>query len=255
MTERTSSTGDDEALSALIDGTLPRDVAAELRARMEREPALAGRFAAMERANRAVHDAYRDVVEEPLPERVLELLRAPRTRADNVVALDARRSRRERPAWFPQAVAAGVALAVGLGLGFGFGQRAGDATASLLAATGAVVPRSPLHELLESVASGETRMLDDAATAEARFTFRTQSGDWCRELTISSTAASNAAVACRRGGAWRVELVAAAAGGGEVYRPAGAESPFQEAVDALIEGEPLEPDAERALLANGWPND
>src|SRR5688572_32727798 len=123
MSDRTSSSNDDEALSALIDGTLPSDVAAALRARMTREPALAARFAAMERANRAVRDAYRDVVEEPLPERVLDLLRAPHEHADNVVALGARRSRRARPAWLPQAVAAGVALAVGLGLGFGFGQR------------------------------------------------------------------------------------------------------------------------------------
>jgi anti-sigma factor RsiW len=247
---------DDDALSALIDGTLPHDETAALRARLEREPALAARFAALERANRAVRDAYRDVVDEPLPERVLELLRAPQARADKVVDLDARRARRALPAWFPQAAAAGVALAIGLGLGFGFGQRWGEApTAGLLAASGTVAPGSPLHELLESAPSGETRTLDGAATAASRFTFRAQSGEWCRELVVGSRAATNAAVACRREDGWRVELVGVAADGGELYRPAGAESPFQEAVDALIDGEPLERDAERALLASGWPSD
>src|SRR5262245_38032287 len=112
MTEPTSR--DDDALSALIDGALSRDEAAALRARLEREPALAARLAAMQRANRAVHDAYHGVVDEPLPERVLDLLRAPQTRATNVVDLDARRARRALPAWLPQAAAAGVALAIGL---------------------------------------------------------------------------------------------------------------------------------------------
>jgi anti-sigma factor RsiW len=55
MTEPTSR--DDDALSALIDGALPSEEEAALRARLEREPALAARLAAMERANRAVHDA------------------------------------------------------------------------------------------------------------------------------------------------------------------------------------------------------
>ncbi len=256
MTAPTSPSSDDEALSGLIDGTLPGDEAVALRERLDREPTLAARFAAMERADRAVRDAYRDVVDEPLPERALALLRAPKTSADKVVDLDARRRARVLPVWFPQAIAAGIALAVGLGLGFGLGQRSGEApTASLLAATGTVASGSPLYELLEFVPSGETRALG-AATAEARFTFRTLGGDWCRELMVSSAAARNAAVACRRDGGWRVELVGVEAAGGDVYRPAGAgEAPLREAVDALIDGEPLEPDVERALVARGWAND
>src|SRR5262245_11005034 len=254
MAEHANPSRDDEALSALLDGALPSDEAAALRARMSREPKLAARFAAMERANRAVGDAYRDVVDEPLPERVLELLHAPQERERNVVDLAARRQRRALPAWLPQAAAAGIALAIGLGLGFGLGQRSEDAQRGLLAATGPVAPGSALHVLLESAPSGEPRAVD-GATAEARFTFRAQGGDWCRELAVSSDASRNAAVACRRDGAWRVDLVGVEAGGGEVYRPAGGDSPLREAVDALIDGEPLEPAAERALVGRGWPND
>jgi hypothetical protein len=86
-------------------------------------------------------------------------------------------------------------------------------------------------------------------------TFRAEDGDWCRELAVTTDAASSAALACRRSGAWRVELLGVEAAGGELYRPAGADSPFQEAVDGLIDGEPLEPDAERARLASGWEGD
>jgi hypothetical protein len=256
MTEHTTSLSDDDALSALIDGTLPRDETAALHARLEREPALAARLAAMERANRAVRDAYAQVVDEPLPEKVLELLRAPQARAANVVDLATHQRRRALPAWFPQAAAAGIALAIGLGLGFGLGQRSSDLpTANALAATGAVPAGSPLYELLESVPSGEPRVLDAAAMAEARLTFRAVDGDWCRELTATSAAQSSVALACRRDDGWRLELVGVAAADGELYRPAGAESPFQEAVGALIDGAPLEPEAERALLANGWQGD
>jgi hypothetical protein len=250
MTEHTSFSNDDEALSALIDGTLAREEAAALHGRLEREPELAARLAAMERANRAVREAYRRVVDEPLPQRTLDLLRAP-ARGDNVVALAPRRA---LPAWFPHALAAGIALAVGLGLGFGVGQRASE-PAALFAASGSVEAGSPLYELLESVPSGAPRALDSTSTAEARLTFRTIDGDWCRELAVSSTAANNSALACRRGGEWRIELLGVAPAGGELYRPAGAEAPFQEAVDALIDGEALEPAAERALLEGGWPRD
>jgi len=186
-----------------------------------------------------------------LPDRVLELLRAPQAREGNVVDLGARRQRRPLPVWLPHAAAAGVALAIGLGLGVVLSPRLEDGPAGLLAATGAVAQGSPLHELLESAASGERRAVD-GATAEARFTFRTQGGDWCRELAVSSGSARNAAVACRRDGSWRVELVGVEAAAGEVYRPAGGDSPLREAVDALIDGEPLEPDAERALVERGW---
>lgn len=247
--------GDDEALSALLDGSLPDDEAAALEARLAREPEYAARFEAMRRADRAVRDAYRGVADEPLPERVLDLLREPRAGAggDRVIAFE-RRLRRGAPAWWPHALAAGIALAVGVGLGFGLGQRAGEPP-TLLAAAATIPAGSALHELLESAPSGVARPLGGAATAEARFTFRAQDGDWCRELGVVTPSASNAAIACRRGGAWRVELVGTAAAGNATYRPAGAEAPFQEAVDALIDGEPLEPDAERALLANGWASD
>jgi hypothetical protein len=256
MTEHTSFSTDDDALSALIDGTLPPDEDAALRARLEREPALAARLAAMELANRAVRDAYRGVVDEPLPQSVLELLRAPQAHAGKVVAFEAHKRRRALSAWFPQAAAAGIALAVGLSLGFGFGQRSSDLpAASALVATGAVPSGSPLHELLESVPSGERRRLDAAATAEARLTFRAVDGDWCRELMATSAQQASVGLACRRDAGWRLELVGIAAAGGELYRPAGADAPFQEAVDALIDGEPLEADAERALLANGWQGD
>ncbi|HET7609225.1 MAG TPA: hypothetical protein VFL84_11150 [Gammaproteobacteria bacterium] len=253
MAEHGSSSSDDEALSALIDGALPSDEAAALRARMLREPDLAARFAAMERANRAVGDAYRDVVDEPLPERVLELLRAPQAREGKVVDLAARRQRRVAPAWLPHAAAAGVALAIGLGLGLTLSQRS-DGPSGLLAATGPVEQGSPLHELLESSPSGEPRDVG-GATAEARYTFRAQGGEWCRELAVSSGASRNAAVACRRGGVWRIDLVGVEAADGEVYRPAGGDSPVAGAVDALIDGEPLEPEAERALVGRGWAGD
>lgn len=249
-----SRPGDDEALSALLDGALPREEADALRSRLAREPELAARFEALQRADRAVRDAYRDVVDEPLPSRVLDLLSAPRGADDGqrVVALE-RRPRAAARAWLPHALAAGIALAVGLGIGFGVGRHAGPPR-TLIGATAAVPRGSPLHELLESSPSGVARALD-GATVEARFTFRAQGGGWCRELGVTTASYESAALACRRAGAWRVELVGAAAAGGETYRPAGAESPFQEAVDTLIDGEPLEADAERALLTSGWPSD
>jgi anti-sigma factor RsiW len=149
MTEPTSR--DDDALSALIDGVLPSDEAAALRARLE-QAALAARLAAMERANRAVRDAYRDVVDEPLPERVLDLLRAPRPR---------RARRRPRGSPTPPRMPRGCASGRRRSRARDRAQarlrsrpaRGQTPAAGLLASTGPVAPTSALR-LLESAPSG-----------------------------------------------------------------------------------------------------
>jgi anti-sigma factor RsiW len=69
-----TSPADEEALSALLDGALFPDEAERMRERLSREPALQRRFEAMQKADAAVRDAYRGIVNEPLPERVLQLL-------------------------------------------------------------------------------------------------------------------------------------------------------------------------------------
>jgi hypothetical protein len=246
---------DDELLSSLLDGVLPPGEAAQLEHRLEREPELLARFEALQRANTAVRDAYAVVLDEPLPQKLIDLL-ATESTAENVVPFAARQPR-GRPSFVsPTALAASIALAIGVGLGIAFapGRQALDAI-DLAAEGGAVAPGTALFEMLEGVPSAESRELSAGVTAIPVLTFGTADGGYCREVDVTSTAGTTQLLACRRDGAWRLahtSYVGNSTSDG-VFRPASGPSPaIDAAIDELIDGAPLDAAAERELLGSGW---
>lgn len=276
MTERDQRLPDDETLSAWLDGELTDERADELRARLDREPELAARLAQLEHTDERVRAAYAGVLDEPLPQSVLDLL-APAsehgaatrgsghgagdavdaTRGSDhsagdaggadVIALRPRDPRR----WLtlPVAAAAGIALAVGVLVGHLAGPGPGPALVA-----GIVEPGTTLHGVLQSAPSAETRALGPNFAATPRLTFRTAGGDYCRQIDVAVPGGTTETLGCRRGGRWQVELTAfAAAAADGAFRPAAGDStPVRAAVDALLDGAPLDAEAERALIANGW---
>lgn len=267
MTDR-SRLNDDEALSTLLDGELPPEEAARLRERLSREPVLAERLEQLATADAALRDACAGIIEEPLPPSVLELLKtAPagdaasgtaRRTEDGGQVVELRHRRPVAPRWSSRraAVAAGIALLVGVFLGRGMNP--GNDTvpgADPVAGAGFVEPDSRLHAVLESLPSAETGELGTDLAATPRLTFRTQSGDWCRQVDVTGARGTTEVLACRRAGEWRLEVASFApeAGAGDVYRPAaGASDAVRATVESMIADGPLEADAERALIANDW---
>ena len=246
MTER-DTTNDDEALSALLDNALPPDETAELRRRLEREPALRARLAELEHANTAVHKAYAGVIDEPLPASVLD---------DAVVAFRPRRL--AFVTMLPLAAAATVALAIGVAIGVGMRVGPGDSAAGptgLLAEAGVVAPGTPLFEALDGQPSATTQELGAGVSATPRLTFGTNAGDYCRLVDVASERGTSETLACRRDGEWQLEMVVFVerAPRDGVYRPASGVSAGLEAeIDSLIEGDPLDAAAERELIERGW---
>jgi hypothetical protein len=246
------TTNDDEALSALLDDALSPDEAAQLRQRLEREPALRTRYAALEHANTVVHKAYAGVADEPLPASVLDALRLP-GESDNVVTF-----RPRRPllvTLLPLATAATIALVVGLAVGVRVGPGGSSDPTALVAEAGVMAPGTPLFAALEGLPSAATQALGAGVTATPRLTFGTSEGDYCRLVDLASERGTTEALACRRDGEWQLEMVAFGerAPRDGVYRPASGPSPVIEAaVDSLIEGEPLDAAGERELLDRSW---
>jgi hypothetical protein len=246
---------DDELLSALLDGAISPEDAARLEQRIQREPALRARLDVLERANTAVRDAYAGVVDEPLPQQLLELVEE-HTAPDNVVPLTARASFTRRLWTEPTALAAGIALMIGVALGIVLspGRQAPDAI-GLAAEGGAVAPGSALFEVLERVPGAESRELAAGVVATPVVTFRTAEGNYCREVDVTSAGGAAQMLACRRDGAWRLAhtsyAVSATVDG--VFRPASGPSPaIDAAIDELIDGAPLDAAAEREILESGW---
>jgi hypothetical protein len=245
---------DDEALSALIDGMLTAAQAQALRERLANEPALAARLAALENADAALRAGYSSVADEPLPTEIVALLQ-PRARAASVVALG-----QPRQWWVPSALAAGIALAVGLAIGVPLGQQRGDTSAELglAAAAGAIRPGDGLYAVLDSAPSGETRPLGGGMSATPRLTFRATTGAYCRQIGLSVAGGRTEALACREDDAWTLRAAAfepqmPAAGDATVYRTASRSADALDAtVDALIDGQPLNAQAEAEVMASHW---
>ncbi|MBN1238750.1 MAG: hypothetical protein JXB36_09615 [Gammaproteobacteria bacterium] len=272
MTEQHTQTRDDDLLSALIDGMLPLPEEQRLRDRLAAEPALTRRLEALRRADTAVRNAYTGVAREPLPQHVVDLLDAAGRRADSAAepeeaptVVDLARAR-PLPAgtgrWLsPQtALAAGIALAIGFLAGYVALSpiRAPEPGLGLVAGGASVEPGSALHQILDDAVSAEARQLDAATTAVPRLSFVDTRGDFCRQVELTRDTATAHTLACRRGTDWRIELVAfgppAAAGADGVYRLASGDTPaaLEGALDSLMDGAPLDAEAERRAIARGW---
>ena len=251
-----STTADDVALSAYIDGELPQDEADKLTERLATEPSLARRLEALRGTDDATRELFAKLDSMPMPPAVLDLLRQPKTSSakSNVVALPVRLAKRFFE--LPAAIAASVALLAGILLGDLLRDEAGSADSlSSLVATG-MTRDSELYGLLESGISNETRVLANGASGRVRLTFEDRAGDYCRQFRLTSEVRTAEALACRRGGGWQLEVLE--------FGPAEAESgPYQQAsqgsaalnaaVDALIgDHVPLDAGAETRVIQGGW---
>lgn len=248
---------DDEALSALIDRALPDDEAERLRRRLAGDRALARRLQALERANKAVRGAYAHVIAEPMPATTLELLESRDDVAGEPCDKVARRPiAARRGPWIPYAVAAGVAAAaLAVGFWLGAGARTGaPAGLDLLAGRGVVAENTGLYRVLQSQPSGATLAISSVLAATPRLTFRTVDGAYCRQVDLAGERGRTRALACGRGGAWRLELAAfgPASPDADVYRPAAGTTELDDVIGALIDGAPLDRERERVLIESGW---
>ena len=254
MADRNAQAEDDEVLPALLDGALAEDEAKRLCDRLASDPALAARLEALRGVDAAVRQAYGPIADEPVPQRVLALLPIPAGAEypgdpSRRIPLARPTDRRHR--------------------GPGHGSRLPDRLAA--AAPRRKLPSagargggrrrrrdSAFHDVLQHVPSGESGTLPGGWSATPRLSFLSAGGDPCRRMDWSEARGGVATVACRREDGWRVELIGFAeseASGSDLhYRPAGGEapSPIDDAIDGLIEGSPLDREAEQQWIARGW---
>jgi hypothetical protein len=235
---------DNDALSALLDGALSHEEAEALRQRLSAEPALARRLEELRRVDEAMRGAYASVVEEPVPRRIVDLVTG------------GKRVAGRRLAW-PLAAVAGLAAGFVIAL-LALRNPPPPGPPGLLADRGAVEERSPLHDVLETLPSGETRELGSAWSATPRLTFRSTEGLACRRVDLAGARGSLEAIVCRRDGVWRAELIGYAPGqkaaGDGLYHPAtgGTPSRIDDAVSSMMRGEPLGREDEQDWIRRGW---
>jgi anti-sigma factor RsiW len=258
----------DDMLMAYADGEFDKPEFASERNEVEMaigsDPELARRVERFRSLRRDLGSLYAEVLEEPVPERLLNAARAQPREAATVTDLAQARTakkasgatssaagttavaRKLRP-WF--AIAASLIVGVLVGHYALVSQGAGP-----IAVNGAsLLAQSSLRQALsDQLAADQSR----TAAVQIGLSFRSKSGQYCRTFMLEQREPVSG-LACHQGAEWRIDALAlaeTAGNGGAAYRPAGSSLPaaVRAAVEDQMAGEPLDAQGEMQAKREGW---
>lgn len=244
-------TFDDETLGAYVDGELDAATGARLEEAAATDAVLAGRIDKARRLKALLGGAFSTVMTEPAADRFTRVIAEGAAPASaEIIRFKARPE--PKPKAKPQAASpATTATWSGGGLG---------AMAACLAAgviIGVIAPWKTTGDAALSPSRAVTVALNRQASGPHEgpvrigLSFKAKDGAYCRTFSAGATAG----LACRDGEAWIVRAAApAVAVPDTAYRTASSAPPpaVLDAVDALIQGAPLDAKAEAKARSAGW---
>jgi hypothetical protein len=245
----------DDTLMAYADGELEPSARADVEAAMRADPEIARRVAQYREQQEKLRAAYEPELAEPVPDRLLAVLRdrGP-AKHGRVIDLERARAAAEAPQrprsvssrWrYPASLAASVVVAIGLAV-FAWQrpalvqERGG----------GALVASGELARGLSESLSGDP----SAGDVRIGVSFLAKGGEYCRTFTLRESAG----LACRRGDRWLIhdltQLAETGAPQSGSYRTASSTLPpaILSAVQGQIVGEPLDRAGEQSARGAGW---
>jgi len=236
---------------AYADDELDAHTRAAVDAAIASDPDIARRIAQHKALRSRVHSAFNKVLDEPVPARLLTVVRSEPAgaRKDNVVRLHRPQARR----WmWPQWSAIAASLIVGSIAGRLVLPRSGSQGPIVMRGGRMLAAGNLADALSDQLAGGQT----DADPVRIGVSFRSKAGEYCRTFALRQPAALGG-VACRAAAGWQVGVLARTefpAGGPGRYRQAASPMPpaVVAAVGAQIAGEPLDAHAEAAARARHW---
>ena len=239
----------DDILMAYADGELDETTRREVQRAITADAVLAERARRQAAMRERLQAAYRPVLDEPLPERLLRTVGQTPTAssAGKLVSLSAVRSaKEERRAW-TWAHWGGMAASVLLGVLMGKLLPAGGDDTPFETQSGHLIARGAVGKALSTqLASASTR---EGAVA-VQLSFIDKSGNYCRTFTTTGLAG----LACRDGADWTVQVLAPAEATSTGMRQAATALPpaILNDVDKRIQGSPLDATGEQAARSLGW---
>jgi hypothetical protein len=243
----------EETLMAYADGELDPAERARIETAVADDPALAARVEAHRALRTRVGAAYEEVLDEPAPDRLVNVItHAPRPRVAEVV--DLAHLRQSRTPGRSTGWAQWAAMAACFVLGFLVAAPIQLGSSDLVRARGLnLIAHGRLaHALTERLTSDSQNAHGTVRIGES---FLSRSGAYCRTFTAAGRGAL-AGVACRDDGRWRVATAVffKAQPGVEPYPSAGFQQPqaVTDAVAADIVGTPLDARNEAAARTSGW---
>jgi hypothetical protein len=246
-----------ETLMAYVDSELDAATRAEVEAAMRRDPEIEQRIAEYRGLRAKLKAAYEPALAEPVPARLLDILRA--DNAGGTAAAggpgrapqELRQPRPLRQRWrYPATLAASVLVVICAAM---FARQSAR-PALIQNRGGTLVAIGVLARDLSD------RLAGDSGADEVRIgvSFLARSGEYCRTFSVAGRPAS-AGVACRTAQRWEVRDLAQAKeleppGARDNYRTASSSLPpaILADVQARIAGDPLDRDGEIRARESGW---
>ena len=243
-------TFDEQTVAAYVDGELDAAARTLVETAARADPDLAARLKAQQDLKALLAGHYAPVVEEPVPERLLETVRRRAPASAEVVNLATRRPSAPQggkpplrlPVW------AGMAACLVVGLTVGRLSQRPSAIALNGGADQPLVAAGPLARALDGQLAAET-----SGPIRIGLSFRDRAGVYCRTFQPNGREGL-AGLACREDSGWRLRVASPVATQASSYRTAGSETPpaVLSAVDDMIDGAPLDARGERDAKAKNW---
>ncbi len=226
----------DEQLMALVDGECSSEERAAFEAQIAPDAELSRRYAAQKALRNRLRGCFDGVLEEPVPQRLLD-------------ATSAARVRPSRPIWF----AAAASLVAGMVLGPFLLKLAGT-TPQVAFQQGRMTADGALAQALSRQLAADT---SSSGPVRVGVSFVSKTGAYCRTFVDRRELGSVAGLACRAADRWELkvlESVAETPADRSTYTQAATPLPQSvlHAAEALMSGDALDAAGEAAARARGW---
>jgi negative regulator of sigma E activity len=245
-------TFDDETLGAYVDGELDQTTGAEIEAAMATDAVLAARIDKARRLKALLGGAFASVTAEPTSERFMRVVAGePSPTSAEIIRFQGKPQTKAK-ATKPKPT---KPVSQQAGSGAGLWTMAACLAAGVI--LGVIAPWKTTTETTLSPNRAVTVALNrqapgpSAGPVRIGLSFKAKDGAYCRTFQAGATAG----LACREGQAWAVRAAAPAAVATDTaYRTASSETPqaVLDAVDAMIQGAPLDAQAEAKARKAGW---
>lgn len=238
----------DETLMAYLDNELTADQREHVSSALRSDAELRARLDRQQKVHEALDHAFGPAMRDPVPDHLAQLaMTAPVSWQYRLREAFKRLGGGSAVSVTPRYAVMASVLVFGVAIG-------GVVAISLMqkpTSSTAIMAEGALARALE------TRLAADDTTSGPRVgvTFVANSGEFCRTFDLALTADNAAGIACRSGNGWALKAMVPAEGrASSDYQLAGAVIPpaLRTAVGAMMAGDPLDADGEKAARDKNW---